>query len=63
MGHEEFRDILQGAIAGNHNDIEKLLQIYSPLLNSNSLIKGKLDEDLRQCIVLRIIKCLSKFNI
>lgn len=63
MKHEEFRRILQSAIAGNNTDIEKLLQMYGPLINANSYIRGKLDEDLRQYILMHIIKNLSKFTI
>jgi len=63
MEQEEFKEILQRAIAGNHSDIEKLLKMYSPLINSSSFIRGKLDEDLRQYILLCIVKNLSKFII
>jgi DNA-directed RNA polymerase specialized sigma subunit len=63
MNHEEFSDLLQGAIAGNQGDIEKLLQMYTPLINRTSFIRGKLDEDLRQYIMMHIIKNLSKFKI
>lgn len=63
MNHEEFFEMLQSAISGNHEDIEKLLEIYMPLINNNSYIHGKLDEDLNQYIIMHIVKNLSKFKI
>lgn len=63
MSHEEFRNVLQGAISGNQDDVEKLLKMYSPLVNRSSHIQGKLDEDLRQYILMHIVKNISKFKI
>jgi len=62
MAPNEFKDILRNAVAGNNDDIEKLLQMYAPLINSSSFIRGKFDEDLRQYILMRIIKNISKFR-
>ncbi len=63
MDVHEFRLILKGAIAGNSNDVEKLIQLYMPLIEKYSYINGKYDEDLRQYILLAIVKNIKKFKI
>ena len=59
----DFVDILQKAIAGDENAILMILKIYEPLIKSNSKWRGKLDEDLEEYIIIRIIKNLHKFKI
>lgn len=63
MDKKDFRLILQGAVAGNHDDLETILKLYMPLINKHSYIDGKLDEDLRQYIMIHIALNISKFNI
>lgn len=63
MKPEEFKNILNMAILGNSAAIEKILEIYEPLIKGSSYIKGKLDEDLHQYILMHIIKNISKFKI
>lgn len=46
MNKNDFYATLQGAIAGNHKDLEALLVLYEPLINKHSYIDGKYDEDL-----------------
>ena len=48
MTKEEFRKVLTGAAAGTHSDLEVILQLYMPLIDSNSYLLGQLDEDLKQ---------------
>lgn len=59
----DFFDILQKAIAGDENAILMILKIYEPLIKSNSKWRGKLDEDLEEYIIIRIIKNIHKFKI
>lgn len=61
MKPEEFRILLQGAVAGNHDDLEEILELYMPLINNASIINGKLDEDCRQYIMMHIALNISKF--
>lgn len=63
MRQEEFRMILQGAVAGNHEDLEELLRLYMPMINKYSYLNGQLDEDLRQYIMIHIALNISKFPI
>lgn len=63
MNQKEFRRILQGAVAGSHEDLEELLQLYMPMINKYSYLNGQLDEDLRQYIMIHIALNISKFPI
>lgn len=58
---DEFRRVLEGAIAGRHDDLETILRLYMPLINRCSSINGELVEDLRQYLMLHIALNISKF--
>lgn len=58
-----FHDILERAIAGCRHSIQVLLQMYEPLINGYSYLHGKLDEDLKQYIIMHIVRKLPKFKI
>lgn len=62
MTKEEFRKVLTGAAAGTHSDLEVILQLYMPLIDSNSDLLGQLDEDLKQYILMHIAINISKFS-
>ncbi len=55
--------MLEGAVAGNHRDVETLLNLYMPLIENNSYLYGRPDEDLKQYIMIHIALNISKFNI
>lgn len=59
----EFDRILKRAVEGDEKAIREILEIYEPMIKSNSRWRGKLDEDLKEYIVIRIIKNISKFKI
>lgn len=61
LSAEEFRKVLEGAVAGKHSDLEKLLELYEPLITKYSKVNGKLDEDLRQYQLIHIALNISKF--
>ena len=61
LSNEEFRVMLEGAVAGRHKDLEILLELYMPLINRYSMLNGKLDEDLRQYLMIHIALNISKF--
>lgn len=61
MRPEDFSQILQGAVAGHHDDLEQILELYMPLINKYSYWNGKLDEDLRQYILIHIVLNISRF--
>ena len=62
MNKTPFHQILHGAVSGDHKSLEEIFEMYSPLIEHNSLIDGKLDEDLRQYILIHIALNISKFN-
>ena len=62
MTSQEFEMILQGAVAGRHEDLEKIFELYMPLINKHSVRNGQLDEDLRQYIMIHIALNISKFQ-
>lgn len=62
MTKEEFRKVLTGAAAGTHSDLEVILQLYMPLIDSNSDLLGQLDEDLKQYLLMHIAINISKFS-
>ena len=61
ISNEEFRKSLEGAVAGKHEDLETILQLYMPLINKFSMQYGELDEDLRQYLLIHIALNISKF--
>lgn len=63
MSREEFRLTLMEAISGSHEALEKILELYAPLINKHSRVNGQIDEDLRQYILIHIALNISKFTI
>jgi hypothetical protein len=58
-----FSDLLSRAIAGDHDAVEEILEMYMPLINHHSRIYGYIDEDCRQYIMMRIALSIQKFTI
>ena len=63
MNASEFKKVLQGAVLGNHRDLESILELYMPMIEHHSYLYGRLDEDLKQYILIHIALNISKFNI
>ena len=63
MSNEEFRVTLEAAVAGSHESLEEIMRLYEPLIRKYSCIDGKLDEDLRQYIMIHIALNIGKFPI
>ena len=59
----EFESVLIRAVSGSHSDIEFILKMYAPLIDRSSYFRGKLDEDLRQYILIHVVKNIAKFKI
>ena len=62
LSNNEFREILVRAQAGDNEAMTDILEMYMPLINKHSFVNGKLDEDLRQNILLQIVKSIIKFS-
>lgn len=63
MTKGEFRSVLTGAMAGCHEDLEQILELYMPLIDKNSYVNGRLDEDLKQYLMIHIALQIGKFPI
>ena len=63
MEKNDFKRILTGAAAGREKDTEKILEMYMPLIDKLSYVEGRLDEDLKQCLMLHIIMNIGKFSL
>lgn len=63
MKKENFFNILQGAVAGKHEDLEKILELYEPLIRKYSYTGGKFDEDLHQYLLIHIALNINKFTL
>jgi len=59
MTNEQFRELLIKAQAGDNEAMTDILEMYMPLINKHSYVNGKLDEDLRQTIILEILKSIK----
>ena len=56
MDNQQFAAVLQGAVAGRHEDLERILELYEPLIRKHSFHKGTFNEDLHQYLPLNISK-------
>lgn len=63
MTSMEFRDVLSKATQGDKTAIEQLLILYKPMIDNASKVNKKLDEDLRQEILLKLFQAIPKFKI
>ena len=61
MNDLQFNAVLTKAVKGDHTAIEQLLILYKPMINHASYVNGKLDEDLRQEILLKLFQAIPKF--
>ena len=59
MTNEQFRELLIKAQAGDNEAMTDILEMYMTLINKHSYVNGKLDEDLRQNIILEILKSIK----
>ena len=62
LSNNEFREILVRAQAGDNEAMTDILEMYMPLINKHSFVNGKLDEDLRQNILLQSVKSIKNFS-
>ena len=62
MESRRFSEVVRDARAGTPDAVEAVLARYMPLINSQSVIDDKFDEDMRQYIIMRVITQLPKFD-
>lgn len=61
MRADEFASTLQAAIAGSHEALEKILELYAPLVRKHAYFNGTFDEDLHQYLLMHIALNIHKF--
>ena len=59
----EFEEILFRAQQGDKKAVERILEMFHPMLIRNALIKGIFDEDLYQEFVYTMLQCILKFPV
>ena len=57
----QFETILHRAVSGDHDALEKILEIYEPLIRKYSFHNNKFDEDLHQYLLIHIALNIGKF--
>lgn len=57
-----YDDLITRAQCGDKLALEKLMLLYQPMIDRHSRIHGRIDEDLRQFIYLRILVNLKYFR-
>ncbi len=63
MNNQDFKEMLNKAIEGDKEATEKIIIQYMPLINRHCFIKGTIDEDMRQVVIMHILKKISKFKV
>lgn len=63
MTKSEFAKILNLAVEGNHAALNKIFELYMPLIEKHSRINGKFDEDCKQYIMIQIALQIAHFKI
>lgn len=63
MHSNRFSQILQGAVAGRHDALERILKMYAPLIRKYAYVNGELDEELHQYLLIHIALNINKFQI
>ena len=60
---KDFEWTLKKAIAGDESALIEIMKLYEPLINKYARWSGKVVEDLKQYIILRILKSIKNFEI
>ncbi len=63
MTEREFKEIINRAKQDDFNALEEVLKLYKPMIEKYSYLFGRLDEDLKQYISLRIIAGIKGFRL
>ena len=63
LDKNRFKQVLQGAIAGSHTDLELILELYDPMIRKHSLVNGTFDKELHQYLLIHIALNIHKFAI
>ena len=59
---ESFNTLLALAKQGDESSILKIIEIYKPAILKNSMLGGTFDEDLKQQLIVTLLKCIQTFK-
>ena len=62
MESRKLSEVLRAAVAEEPDAMEAIIAKYMPLVNRHSTIGGKLDEDMRQYILMRVVMQIPRFD-
>ena len=63
MKDNVFEKLLRKAINGDTDAMSEIIKMYMPLINKHSVQNRVIDEDLRQYIIIHIVKSIPKYKI
>lgn len=62
MKDREVWEVFKKAKSGHEESIQKILEMFHPLLYKNSFLNGKFDEDCFQELSVKLINCIKSFE-
>lgn len=63
MKDNAFEKLLINAINGDTDAMSEIIKMYMPLINKYSVQNRVIDDDLRQYIIIHIVKSIPKYKI
>ena len=57
-----FKELLEAAKNGDSDAMEKLIDVYKPLITRYSFFNDSFDEDLHQEQLLKFVHCVKLFS-
>lgn len=63
MTRNEFADILTRATEGDYTALDRIFELYMPLIDKHSVVGGRFDEDCKQYIMFQIVLQITRFKI
>lgn len=63
MTKSEFAEILTRATEGDHTALDRIFDLYMPLIDKHSVVGGRFDEDCKQYIMFQIVLQITRFKI
>lgn len=63
MTRNEFAEILIRATEGDYTALDRIFELYMPLIDKHSVVGGRFDEDCKQYIMFQIVLQITRFKI
>lgn len=58
----EFEMLIHAAAQGDKEAMAEVLLLLKPIISHNSYVNGRIDEDLRQMIILQILVAIKTWE-